>query len=116
MSSVAISTTANGTTIEKTSNATINISHIQVTPMFLVAVHVDPSKPQHGQLVTVLQLFDLATWIFQLDNITKNLYQVLLSLSKAACSHCPMQAKTLVSTPKQNVLILILLQHIYGYE
>ena len=41
---------------------------------------------------------------------------MLLSLSKAACSCRPTQAKTLVSTPKQNVLILTLLQHIYGYE
>ena len=41
---------------------------------------------------------------------------MLLSLSKAACSHCPTQAKTLASIPKQNVLILTLLQHIYGYE
>ena len=66
-----ISTTANGTTIETTSNVTINISHIPVTPMFRVAVHADLSKPQHGQLVAVLLLFDLATWIFQLDNIMK---------------------------------------------
>ena len=41
---------------------------------------------------------------------------MLLSLSKAACSRRPTQAKTLASTPKQNVLILTLLQHIYGYE
>ena len=71
ISCATISTAANGTTIEKTSNATINISHIQVTPMFLIAVHADLSKPQHGQLVTVLLLSDLATWIFQLDNIAK---------------------------------------------
>ena len=41
---------------------------------------------------------------------------MLLSLSKAACSHHPTQAKTLASTPKQIILISILLQHIYGYE
>ena len=37
---------------------------------------------------------------------------MLLSLFKAACSRRP----TLASTPKQNVLILTLLQHICGYE
>ena len=68
-----ISTTANSTTIETTSNGTTNISHIPVTPMFRIVVHADLSKPQHGQLVTVPLLFDLATWIFQLDNITKTL-------------------------------------------
>ena len=71
ISSAAIRTTANGTTIEAMSSVTINISHIQVTPMFLVVVHADLLKPQDGQLVTVLLLSGLATWIFQLDNIAK---------------------------------------------
>ena len=45
ISSAVIRTTANGTTIEAMSNVTINISHIQVTPMFPVMVHADLSKP-----------------------------------------------------------------------
>ena len=47
MSCVTINTTANGTTIEKTSSATINISHIQVTPMFHDMVHIVLLSPQH---------------------------------------------------------------------
>ena len=47
MSCVTINTTVNGTTIEKTSNATINISHIQVTPMFHDVAHIALLNPQH---------------------------------------------------------------------
>ena len=43
----------------------------------------------------------------------ENLYQVLLSLSKALCKHSPIQANILVTIPKQNAFILSVAQHIY---
>ena len=45
----------------------------------------------------------------------ENLYQVLLSLSKALCKCSPIQANILVTIPKQNVFTLSVAQHIYIY-
>ena len=43
----------------------------------------------------------------------ENLYQVLLSLSKALCKRSPIQANILATIPKQNVFMLSVAQHIY---
>ena len=43
----------------------------------------------------------------------ENLYQVLLSLSKALCRRSPIQANILATIPKQNVFTLSVVQHIY---
>ena len=42
----------------------------------------------------------------------ENLYQVLLSLSKALCK-CSIEANFLATIPKQNVFMLSVAQHIY---
>ena len=94
--------------------------------MLLQVVHIHPYHTQ----VSCLNAFESiggptyvignnspVIWLGHLATSEKqyreNLYQILLSLSKALCNHSPVQANILVTIPKQNVFALNLVQHIY---
>ena len=71
INSTTINTAAKGTTNKITNKVIISVSHIQVIPMFHGMAHIALLNLQHRWLATIHLLSDLATWIFQLDNITK---------------------------------------------
>ena len=62
------------------------------------------------------EVMEIVSYDISVKQYNENLYQVPLNLSKAVCNCCPTQAKTLASIPKQNILALSLVQHIYRCE
>ena len=110
-STIAI-TIAKGTTANTMNNAIISSSHTSIShPSLLpqcIWVNWGPYMCD-WQYSPAVWLGHLATSVKQ---YRENLYQILLSLSKALCNHSPVQADILVTNPKQNIFALSLLQHI----